>query len=75
MMNGDDIRNLRAEVEKTHDFNPSPELKQLLAFWVIAEQLFEIRSSLETFLDVVDPSSSENFPGYIRVRINNQENT
>jgi hypothetical protein len=45
-VNGDDIRNLRAEVEKTDDYNPSTETKQLLALWVIAEQLFEVRSLL-----------------------------
>ena len=50
-MEGDDIRNLRAEVEKTHDFDPSAELKQLLAFWVIAEQLYEIRSLISISLE------------------------
>jgi hypothetical protein len=43
-MSGDDIRNMRAEVEKTDQYDPSLDKKQLLALWVIAEQLFEVRS-------------------------------
>lgn len=42
ILGDDDIRNLRAEAQKTFEYQPTTEGSRLLAMWVIAEQLFEI---------------------------------
>lgn len=57
MMKGDDIRNQRIEAEKDATFEETvtnPEYfkaRAVLALWVIAEQLFELRSLIGISLE------------------------
>jgi len=51
ILGDDDIRNLRAEAQKTFDYKPTPQGSRLLALWVIAEQLYEIRALLGIALE------------------------
>lgn len=79
MMPQDDLRKHRVDAEQ--NFIDTTGVDALtahaaLALWVIAEQLGAIShnlSRLAVLADAVDPASGERFPGYVRVRIHNQE--
>lgn len=51
MMQGDDIRNHRMEVEQIDKLAPSLDGKRVLALWTIAEQLYEIRALFGIVVD------------------------
>jgi hypothetical protein len=59
ILGDDDIRNLRAEAQKTFEYQPTTEGSRLLAMWVIAEQLFEIRASLGILIERTEKKERE----------------
>lgn len=66
MMQGDDIRNQRQEAEKCA-LDADPQRIQILALWVIAEQLSELRAIAATFQEALQTGFGES-NGYIRIQ-------
>jgi hypothetical protein len=67
MMQGDDIQKQRQQAEENYERNPTFERHGALAFWVIAEQLYELRTIAGLFEEALQKGFGER-SGYIRIR-------